>query len=265
MPTDLSNKANDDLRRSVFIAYCHNGLYVRPQFLESLDRMKDYDYDHLNLTLGRAACEGSDITGQRNEVVRTVRTLTQAKALLFIDSDMQFEPDLLYTMMAALDPIERPIIVALAFNYLVPNSDEIGPVWYKQTPEGYRPVVVEALPDNALAALDAAGTGCMLIHMSAFDRFPEQPDGDPWRWFGRDLGMADGKVVRLSEDVTFTRRARALGIPVTGFMRARVDHWKSTKLNLEAYLLDNERRGVPKAQKDTSIILPRMDGSLDRV
>ena len=63
-------------------------------------------------------------------------------------------------------------------------------------------------PEEPVTRIEACGMACTLIHREVLRAVEDANGDDPWTWFGHDL--VNG--LRLSEDYTFCRRARAAGI-----------------------------------------------------
>jgi hypothetical protein len=98
------------------------------------------------------------------------------------------------------------------------------PTIFMDTGTGFLPL--DNYAEDAVFEVDAAGTGCLLIHRSVFEKMREVADphqGNEWCWFW------DGPIngVWLGEDLMFCRRARSLGFPIHVNTAAILSHQKT--------------------------------------
>jgi hypothetical protein len=87
-----------------------------------------------------------------------------------------------------------------------------------------------------LFEVDAAGTGCLLVHRSVLETMQDKCDtnqGKDWAWFWD--GPIDGEWI--GEDLLFCRRVRALGFPIYAHTGAILPHHKS-------YWLDDRQHDI---------------------
>jgi hypothetical protein len=101
-------------------------------------------------------------------------------------------------------------------------------------------------PHDTLIQIDAAGTGCLLVHRSVLEAIQaaaEPAEGDAWCWF-RDLPF-EGNW--LGEDLYFCRRVRALGFPIFGHTGAILPHrrkyWLDERQHEAARLMRGQSDG----------------------
>lgn len=143
--------------------------------------------------------------------------------LLFLDVDISFEPDDVMRLMAAQKPL-------VAGAYRQRNDSGRFAVSFLPGLGGKVPWDAEA----QVMQVDAAGTGFMLIERGVFETMRsaspelayqvENEDGSLSRLHGFFLqGIVDGQ--RVTEDILFCRRWRALGGEVWVLPGVRLGHW----------------------------------------
>ena len=108
------------------------------------------------------------------------------------------------------------------------------PTIFEDAPEGFLPL--NKYDKDSVFQVDAAGTGCLLIHRSVFEAI--QADADPhqgkdWCWFWD--GPINGEWI--GEDLQFCRRVRSLGFPIYVHTGAILPHSKS-------YWLDDRQHDI---------------------
>lgn len=224
-------KASPAKRDTVVIAYVHPGM-VSAYFAKSLmltlllDRMREQRIVNVLDDWSSA-----NISTSRNELTRQFLDDTKADWLMWIDSDMAWQPDAIEQLLAVTDPSERPIVGGLAFGAL---NDQLFPTIYHLAPlaeGGFSTVRVYDYPRDALVRCDATGAAFLLIHRGALERIRDHEFDDTYPWFAesRNAGQPVG------EDITFCLRARQLGIPVHVNAAVKVGHHKSTLLTEERF------------------------------
>ena len=143
----------------------------------------DFDYMIVNE-------RGSLITLQRESMVKTALENKSVTHLLFLDSDMQFPPDLFHRLLEH----DLPMV---ACNYVkrgipaTPNSKDV---------EGK--VIATDRDSRGLEEAESAGFGALLVKREVFENIE-----NPWFdtvWFHKD----DGGIDLMGEDVFFFRKAR---------------------------------------------------------
>lgn len=193
-----------------------------------------------------ALSSGPRVAEARNIVVdRFALQYPKAEWLLFVDSDMTFEADLVEQLVAVADPVERPIVGALAF-MAAGDHRGVRATIYKEvkTESGIFVNLVDDYPRDQLVKVGATGGAGLLIHRNVLGAmnqpwpkgFGTLQDGtlNPYPWFSEGLVNPDGKP--LGEDVAFCRRAWALGIPTHVDTRIKMGHMKTYKLDEEYFL-----------------------------
>lgn len=151
-------------------------------------------------------------------------------AVLFIDSDMMFPPDILDRLIAHLSP-ERPVVCAI---YTMNTQDGPKPsvCYYREDENGVlrmAPCDIDEVPEDELIECDASGCGFMLIHRSLLDEM-HKVYGSPMPWF--DTEIVNGII--CGEDYTFGLRCQKLGYKTYVHSGIEAEHVsKRMVLNLE--------------------------------
>ena len=220
----------------VAIVYPHDGV-VKEAFLQSLLRLVRYD-DYNRRLLGSNALDlpvmgqkGHYIEDNRNALVERVLA-RGSEWMLSLDTDHEFEPTILYKLIDSVS--QNPtasrypllIVSGLYFGYfnlgpLVAGGDGLAlrPMWFKlDAQKNYVPLEYY---HAGLQIVDGIGMGCVLIHRSVLEAFPDNHDS--WRWFGRDL---NGRH-RMLEDFTFCQRAQKLGYEIWANAEVSLGHEKA--------------------------------------
>ena len=170
----------------------------------------------------------------------------------FVDTDHRIPVDTLYKLLDAADPVERPIVAALQFNYIAEWPHPV-PAWFEKLSSGEYRTVSTFGPD--LQKIDAFAMGCHIVHRGALETIYEAHKDDEWSWYGRDLIYVDVSTEadhhmgldmiepkRLGDDLTFGLRCEKLGIPIYGHGGARIGHNnKSREENVETWEIGNQQ------------------------
>jgi hypothetical protein len=208
-------------------------------------------------------CNTNGLVAARNAAARAFLD-GGAEWLLWLDTDMGFAPDVLSRLLAAANPIERPIMGALCFSSREVGTDGMG--GYRTLP---RPTIYDwtqingamrfasriTYPVNQLIRCSATGSAAVLIHRSVFERISASSDehGLPAdSWYDR-LPGSDGSL--LGEDISFCARAGAVDIPVHVHTGVRTTHLKPMWLGEAQFWAQTP---APPATERTAVIVPVM-------
>jgi len=146
---------------------------------------------------------------------------TDHSHLMFIDADIQFEPD----DVAKLWNLEADIAVGL---YPMKRMDEPLSAWVNGELVKYPQSFKDPFE------VDYAGTGFMLIKREVFETFQEKWPGrahfegkvdDCFSWFDCRVENVNGLNLYLSEDYAFCRDARELGFKIMAHPEIKLIHW----------------------------------------
>lgn len=167
------------------------------------------------------------LSKQRNRVVKQFLDGTKSDWLLLIDSDEQLSVEAFDKLLETAHDKERPVVAGLVFaGFGIEGAPYPKPVpaIFQDAPEGFLPLY--KYDKNSVFEIDAAGTGCLLIHRSVLEKMRETADknqGPDWCWFWD--GPVDGNWI--GEDLLFCRRIKALGFPIYVNTGAILPHQKS--------------------------------------
>lgn len=150
--------------------------------------------------------------------------------LWWIDTDMGFDAMTVENLLAAADPVDRPVMGGLCFANREERTDDMGgfvtlpmPTVYQwhQVDEdtgGFIPWV--DYPRDEVAQVAGTGAACILIHRSVFERIRDA-EGDSWY-----TPMTHPSMGEMSEDLSFCLRLHRYGIPIHAHTGVRTTHLK---------------------------------------
>ena len=161
-------------------------------------------------------------------MVRDFLDKQRAPWLFMCDTDMVFKPDTIDRLIAAADPVERPVLGALAFSQ---NAD--GPPFstmYELTERDGRLAFARysEWPEDTCVRVSATGAACLLIHRDALEAVEKHAGDIAAPWF-RETAIG-APLALMGEDLTFCLRCAAAGIPVHVHTGVRAGHMKTTML-----------------------------------
>ena len=207
---------------------------------------------------------GTDgLVESRNMAVKTFLAEKKAEWLFWVDTDMGFKPETIDRLMAAADPVERPIMGALCFSLRETEPDGMGGYKTSMTPtifdwshEGEQygfAVRWHFAPDQPVRC---AGTGsaCILIHRSVFEKI-EKKHGPVW--YNRIPNTTTGQLV--SEDLSFCLRAGAMDIPLHVHTGVEASHAKLDWLGNRQYAVQLQSEAIRRLSGEpTAVLVPVM-------
>jgi hypothetical protein len=264
---------------AVTVAYVHNadGKNLAHSWHYSLTELIGWDLAHEGRILrgGYIAMKhGTDgLADARNKAVRLFLAEGKADWLFWVDTDMGFAADTVDRLLAAADPVERPVVGALAFTWREDSQDGMGGWRTSPAPtifdwrvlaDGQMGFVVRLnYQPDALTACAGTGSACILVHRSVFERLAAATFGEGKaplgeHWYDRVPNTTTGQLV--SEDLSLCLRAGALGIPVHVHTGVKTTHqktlWVSEDDYMAARLLAALPPPVPAATEATAVIVP---------
>lgn len=173
----------------------------------------------------------ANVSASRNKLTGQFLDMGAGEWLLWVDSDMQWEPDAIPALLAAADPVERPIVGGLCFGN---SSEGMYPTIYMGYEESgqFTTIRVRDYPRDTLVRVAATGAAFLLVHRSALERIRERGFDRAFPFFAESSG--NGKPV--GEDITFCIRAGIVGVPVHVHTGVRIGHHKSALLTEDEFL-----------------------------
>lgn len=244
---------------SVCLSYVHPNEVAHSWHQSVLNLMAwDIGHDQRVMRGGFLAmrCGTDGLVAARNRVAEQFLA-GDAEWLFVVDTDMGFAPDTVDRLIAAADPVERPIVGALAFAQREVEVDGLGGyrcqprvtiLDYIDGPHGGQFAGRTTWQANTLTRCAATGMACIVIHRSVVQAIHDQHG----TWFDR-IPAADGGL--LGEDVSFCVRAGAAGFPVYVHTGVRTTHLKQLWLSEQDYLAATP---VPPASEQVAVIVPVM-------
>lgn len=172
-------------------------------------------------------------TRSRNIVCKTYLETTKCEWLLLVDSDQRLPMQSWIRLIDAAHDKERPIMTGLVFAAFFDENDNLRavPTIYNDDPElGLQPI--DDYPEDSVIEVDAAGTGCLLLHRSVIEDLREKAttnQGKDWSWFFE--GAIGGTY--FGEDLLFSKRLKSLGYKIHAHTGAILPHHKDFWLSSE--------------------------------
>lgn len=232
----------DVVEGSVAVAFLDDGEHWAPCFGLSYRNL----WLHDALTSRRIYRETAEpelrgVTGtggiaiNRNKAAARFLDHTDAEWLWFVDTDMGFAADTVDRLVAAADPVARPVVGALCFSALRERARgnyyaerfRIQPTIYTWIEQPGEVGVVPLLdyPRDALVLAGATGAACILIHRDVLAKIRANY-GDVWfEPITHPHGQNNGPRT-FSEDLSFCLRLAAADIPLHIDTSVRTTHAK---------------------------------------
>jgi GT2 family glycosyltransferase len=161
----------------------------------------------------------------------------EADWLLFVDSDMTFQKELVDRLLAIADSDSRPVVAGLCFGGW--SGSYVFPEMYRVSEEGTIGPIAE-WEEGELLRVDSVGAGCLLVHRSVFLKLFLHYSESPVPFFAA--------VENHDEDEVFCSRLSEMGIPVYVDTSTILGHCKRTVIDESDY-----RRYFKKVSGDGNI------------
>lgn len=256
----------------VAVGFLHPGHYAAC-FAESMSTLLFHDatgnqriVSHPHGQMGKE-CGSNGIVAGRNQLARVVVDESEAEWLFMIDSDMGFAPDTVEQLIASADPVERPVVGALAFAHKADGRSDFYGIRYRacptvydgmmETPDGHMGFhAVLDYPRNQIMAVAATGAACILIHRNALVAVRDKFGGDVWF----DPFTHPKGPTTFSEDLSFSIRCAIANVPLHVDTSVKTTHDKGGVFLDEAYY-DRQQIAlgettVPPATELVDVIVP---------
>ena len=190
--------------------------YVHTNFMTSLIQMDRVDYTHFSISCS------SLVYDARNTLAR--QAISEGfDRVLWLDSDMDFSPDLLTALSADMDD-EHELVSGIYFKRKAP----IKPVFYKEVgyyhskeDESVTPIAVpfEDYPRDSLFEVQGCGFGGCLVSVDLIKRVTDK------------YGLPFSPILGFGEDLSFCVRARDIGAKLWCDSRIKLAHVLTSSLN----------------------------------
>lgn len=231
--------------QAVVVAYVYgnNDEMVAHSWHASMRDLVGWDWAHHGRILAGGyiamRCGTNGLIESRNNAVKEFLAEGRADWMFWCDTDMGFAPDIVDRLMAAADPVERPIVGALCFSQRADEPDGMGGWRVLPTPtifdwahvaeqQGF--AVRWDYPANTVIRCAGTGSAAILIHRRVFE---EIADKFGPVWYERVPNTTTGQLI--SEDLSFCVRAGALGIPLHVHTGVDTTHSKRFWMGAEDY------------------------------
>jgi hypothetical protein len=172
----------------------------------------------------------ANVSSSRNTVTQRFLDGGVGDWLLWVDADMQWEPDAIDLILASADPQERPVVGGLCFG-MAPGG--LFPTIYQMAdlPQGMTTVRVGQYPRDTLMQVTATGAAFLLIHRRVLEVMRDRGFSPAFPFFQEmeHLGQPVG------EDLTFCFRVGMCGFPVYVNTAVKIGHHKSHLLTEELF------------------------------
>lgn len=233
---------------TIVLGYVHGDM-LDAAFKQSIDNFKAFDERSRRVAIAQGFERGNFVDDNRNAMVHDFLD-TPADYLLFLDTDIEFEPHHPYVLLDEAVTNDRAIMSGIYYSFII--DGKLRPVWFTDPLKADGPVCAFGNfdPAEVVVPLAAAGMGFCLIRRDVFEKMWGVPEwaADYWTWFGRDrYRIPDGTFKHHGEDICFCLRAKKIGIQTWGHKGVAVKHWKKIPLDEELFRVlveDAQRRGV---------------------
>lgn len=228
----------------VIVAYVHSH-EVAHSWHVSMEALRAWDLQHDAHVAGtiRLRCGFQGVPAARNAAVSAFLSIEGYDWLWWVDTDMGFRPDTVDRLLEAADPVQRPVVGALAFAHKYPDEDGLNGYRTEQvatiydwvsTDEARGFIARPSYPVNELVRCAGTGSACILIHRRVFECIrATQPDR---QWY--DPVPNPGLGGMIGEDLSFCLRCAIAGIPIHVHTGIPTNHQKTVWLN--------EPAGIPE-------------------
>lgn len=223
-------------KKTVCLAYIHAG-QVSSYFTESMIASM-----FLDIRTGRQIkniyqeWSSANVSAARNTVTQRFLDRQDADWLLWIDSDMQWNPHDIARILDVADEQDAPIVGGLCFGM---SQGALFPTIYQwaRTEAGELTTIrVREYERDAVMQVAATGGAFLLIHRRVLEAMRDKGFNAAFPWF-QETQNGEQPV---GEDITFCLRAGICGFPVFVHTGIRVGHHKSNLLTEDMFLAESK-------------------------
>jgi len=225
-------RSNDPRPGSIVVCWCDGGT-TDGKFTEGLVYSIFSTAGKIPLASAMRV-QGNQIGRQRQDGFDYWLDKTDYEWILWVDSDIVINADVLQTLWASVDAKDRPVVSGTYFiskenerSLMTPFPALFNFVDDKPNLLAY----LHPLPANALVKVDCAGFGFLLMHRSVGERMRVKHGKIP---FFNETGVGDSFA---SEDINFFRLMHSAGVPLYAHTGAVVQHMKRFSFDLDFYKL----------------------------
>ena len=170
-----------------------------------------------------AVVQGSILVSQRNELVQRMK----GDWILFIDADMQFDPNAIQQLIAAREEGDFDILGGLCFQ----RSEPYQPTMYmRERPDSGGYLFLERWDDD-IVEVDGTGLAFVIVHRRVFERIVRHNDNRPafvWPPYEERIRIQPPDFFKwiggLGEDLRFCQDAKASGSRIYVDTRIKIGH-----------------------------------------
>jgi glycosyltransferase involved in cell wall biosynthesis len=195
--------------------------------------MSDLSFLQPDEYIQRYIVQGNVLVFQRNECIQ----MMDGDWLLFIDSDMAWQPGAIKTLVETQAKFDLDMVGALCFQRSAPYQPTL---YMAAADEKWGYTFLEEWDEDAAVEVDATGMAFVLIHKRVFDKILMKNVGDHFleleerkehqpqlffKWNGK-----------LGEDFQFCREAKEAGCRIFVDTSVKVDHFGITGINETDFL-----------------------------
>lgn len=235
--TDRRRIERNPQGHKVCLSWLSNGWPTQRMMVSTLN-LSMWDRDHGQFLYDFIGIESSPrLAASRCDMVQTFINRHTCNWMLFVDSDMEFDPDVLVQMFAVIeDHPEVKILGGLCF--AGGHGERMYPTLYVLTSND--PIKMDRLmkyPEDGLVKVSATGAAFLLVHRQVYEemwhKFHLYDDGtpNPHPWY-KD-SQAEGE--EIGEDIWFCLQAGMLGYDVWVHTGIKIGHVKTFVLDESVY------------------------------
>jgi len=180
----------------------------------------------------RYIVQGNVLVHQRNQCVRDM----DGEWLLFIDSDMVFQPKAIMDIIATREKYDFDILGGLCHQRMEPYQ----PTVYVNDPGGHGYTFLETWDEGAALEVDATGMAFVIIHKRVFDRILQASIGMDMPPLEERQKMPPPPFFKwegeYGEDFNFCQQAQATGSKIHVDTTIEIGHVGQHLINRDTFL-----------------------------